>query len=80
MSFFSRKAPTPQPTRCHACGATGAEAVCHCCATERPAYTALKNITAKAKAARPVPTYPPCRYAPASLCGCGERGICLEAV
>lgn len=77
MSFFSRKAPTPQPTRCHACGTFAAEAVCHACATERPAYTALKNITRAQK--KVAPTYPPCRYAPASLCGCGQRGLCLDA-
>lgn len=36
---------TPQPTKCHECGTVAAEAVCHICKTERPALTALKNIT-----------------------------------
>lgn len=70
----TRPAPKPQPTKCHACGAVAAEAVCHICKTERPALTALKNISAKA----PTP-FPTCRYYPNALCGCGLSGQCLEA-
>ena len=35
----------PQPTTCPFCGTSAAEAVCHTCKEERPAYTALKNLT-----------------------------------
>lgn len=44
---------TPQPTKCHECGTVAAEAVCHICKTERPALTALKNISRQQ--ARPCP-------------------------
>jgi recombinational DNA repair protein RecR len=37
----------PKPTVCHVCFTSAAEAVCHVCKTERPAYTAVKNMTAK---------------------------------
>jgi hypothetical protein len=37
----------PQPTVCHHCGHVAAVCVCPLCGTERPAYTALKNMTAK---------------------------------
>lgn len=47
--LFKRQ-EAPKPTTCHQCGSVAAETVCHLCGTERPAFTALKNITAKARA------------------------------
>jgi hypothetical protein len=41
------KPVAPKPTRCHECGHEAAVSVCALCGTERPAYTALKNITSK---------------------------------
>lgn len=80
LDFFRRKQEQPQPTTCQACGARGAEFICHCCSTERPAYTALKNMTARVRGLQPVKqTLPPCRYEPSALCDCGQRGTCLPA-
>lgn len=67
-----RAAPIPQP--CHECGHRYAGIVCPLCKEERPAWTAMKNITAKQQA--PLPW---CRYFPNSLCSCGLRGTCLPA-
>lgn len=36
----------PQPQACHQCTHLYVGAVCPVCKTERPAYTALKNMTA----------------------------------
>lgn len=66
----------PKPTRCHQCGTVAAETVCHTCKTERPAYAALKAISEKF---RRVAGLPACIHYPNALCGCGERGECLEA-
>jgi hypothetical protein len=43
-------------------------------------YTALKAITARARAGvQPITKpLPPCRYRPKALCDCGLRGLCLE--
>ncbi|TAK84333.1 MAG: hypothetical protein EPO20_14690 [Betaproteobacteria bacterium] len=71
-----KRQPIPLPQPCHACGHKFAGAVCPICKEERPAYIALKAVSRKQ--ASPA-NYPPCRYFPKSLCGCGERGLCLEA-
>lgn len=62
----------PEPTTCHACGTVAAEAVCHICKTERPAYTALKAISARMPLVE-------CRYYHGQPCNCGGRGVCLPA-
>ena len=75
----------PRPTNCHECGKSAAEPICSGCGAERPAFTAVKNITAQAREARardvqplsfPLPA---CRYYPKSLCDCGLRGCCVPA-
>lgn len=48
-SMFKRQ-EAPKPTTCHQCGTVAAETVCHLCGAERPAFTALKNITARSRA------------------------------
>lgn len=76
---------TPAPTMCHACGVFAVAVVCPNCSIERPAYAAMKNITAKERAARergaqPLSfPLPPCSYYPNSLCDCGLRGCCVPA-
>lgn len=65
-------APIPQP--CHECGTKYAGIQCPTCKTERPAWTAIKAMTATRAA-----PLPPCRYEPKALCGCAGRGLCLEA-
>ena len=69
--------PIPQP--CHHCGTHHAEAICPACREERPAFSALKRITGRASWPTGLTPYPTCRYFPSALCGCEERGICLEA-
>lgn len=66
----------PAPQACHNCNAMYAGIACPICKEERPAYAALKRITARENEQRA--PYPPCRYQPASLCSCGQRGLCLE--
>jgi hypothetical protein len=44
----------PQPTVCHNCGTVAAEAICHICKEERPAYAALKNMSERLTV-RPAP-------------------------
>lgn len=78
LRLFKLKQPAPQPTKCHACGTVAAEAICHACKTERPAYTALKNLTARERGVQPLAAPKPCRYFPKSLCGCDGRGQCIE--
>lgn len=70
----------PQAQPCHQCEHRYAGSVCPICKTERPAYTALKRITARAHhgvAALREPTA--CRYFPNAICGCGQTGTCLDA-
>jgi hypothetical protein len=70
--------PKPQP--CHACEHKFVGAVCPTCKTERPSFTALKNMTAREhRGVQPVRSPAACKYYPDSLCGCGQRGTCLEA-
>lgn len=70
----------PKPTACHDCGVEYAGVACPNCSTERPAYTALKNITARERGVQPLSfPLPPCRYYPNSLCDCGQRGCCVPA-
>ena len=45
---------TPKPTVCHECGTIAAEAICHICKTERPAYTAVKNMSLKVEPQGPL--------------------------
>ena len=72
---MTQAAPIPQP--CHACGHHYAGAVCPICKTDRPAFTAIKAMSARAAAPAALP---PCRYEPKALCGCDLRGECLETV
>lgn len=67
----------PIPQSCHECGHKHAAVLCPLCGTERPAYAAVKAMSAPARPKLPAPL-PPCRYAPASLCACELRGECLE--
>jgi hypothetical protein len=70
--------PRPQP--CHHCDQPYAGAVCPICKEERPAFTALKRITAKAHhGVAPLREASRCHYFPDSICGCGGRGTCLPA-
>jgi hypothetical protein len=62
----------PSPQACHNCGHAYAGAVCPICKEDRPAYTALKALSAKLRAA-----LPECRYYPDRNCECGARGECL---
>lgn len=72
---------TPVPFPCHSCGHQYAGTSCPVCKVDRPAFTALKRITAAAAApAAQVAPLPPCRYEPRALCGCGLAGLCLETV
>jgi hypothetical protein len=68
-----RPPATPRETQCHKCYRIAAEAICSLCNTERPAYTALKAISAKLG-----PITATCRYYPKDRCECGERGECLS--
>lgn len=45
-----RPNPFPPSIPCHNCGLPYAGAVCHVCKEERPAYTALKNMSRKQEA------------------------------
>jgi hypothetical protein len=74
------KAVPPVPQKCHACENVFAGAVCPICKAERPAYTAMKRITALAHhGVQPLRDPKFCRYFPAQICGCGGTGNCLEA-
>ena len=75
MSAVMQEAPVPQP--CHACGVKYAGIACPTCKEERPAWIAVKNMTAARHAPAPLPI---CRYEPKALCGCDLRGECLETV
>jgi hypothetical protein len=76
----SNVAQFPKPVKCSNCEYAFVGTVCPLCSTERAAYTALKNITARASAGvQPITKpLPPCRYRQASLCDCGLRGLCIE--
>ncbi len=63
-------APKPQP--CHACETKYAGAVCPTCKEERPAYTALKAMSARLPLTD-------CHYYHGQQCNCGGRGVCLPA-
>lgn len=65
-----QRAPEPQP--CHACETKYAGAVCPICKTERPAYTALKAMSARLPLTE-------CSYYHGQPCNCGGRGACLPA-
>jgi hypothetical protein len=52
--------------------------MCPICKEERPAYTALKAMSAK-PGVQPVSVLPACRYYPKALCDCELRGTCLDA-
>lgn len=72
--------PFPRPQHCHQCDHSYVGAVCPLCKTERPAYTAMKRITARAHHGIPPLRSPErCRYFPNSICGCEGRGTCLPA-
>lgn len=45
-----RRAKPPEPQPCHECGTKYAGIACPICKTERPAWVALKNITAASAA------------------------------
>lgn len=65
----------PKPQACHHCEHKYVGAVCPICKTERPAYAALKRITAAAHHGVSALRDPKsCRYFPESICGCGGRG------
>jgi hypothetical protein len=76
----SNVAQFPKPVKCSNCEHAFVGTVCPLCKEERPSYTALKNITARARAGvQPITKpLPPCRYRLAALCDCGLRGLCLE--
>lgn len=57
---------------CHSCEMKYAGAVCPACKTERPAYTALKAMTARLPLTE-------CSYYHGQPCNCGGRGVCLPA-
>jgi len=61
-----------QPQPCHACDAQYVGSHCPTCGAERPAYTALKNITARLPLTE-------CHYYHGQPCNCGGRGVCLPA-
>lgn len=70
----------PMPVSCHNCEHKFAGAVCPVCKEERPAYTALKRITAKThRGVQPLRDPKACKYDHKTLCGCEGRGHCLEA-
>lgn len=70
----------PAATPCHECGTEYSGITCPTCKEDRPAIAALKNITARERAAAPVVAgLPACRYFPKALCACGQRGTCLSA-
>jgi len=54
----AKRQPAPLPQSCHACEHKYAGAVCPICKTERPAYTALKNITESNAAGQVSPKTP----------------------
>lgn len=60
------------PQKCHACEVIFAGTNCPGCGAERPAFTALKKISAEASAPR-------CRIYITKRCDCGQRALCLEA-
>lgn len=69
----------PKPVKCHNCEHSYVGTVCALCGEERPAYTAMKRITARAHhGIEPLRNPDACIYFPNSLCGCGGRGTCLE--
>jgi hypothetical protein len=71
--------PFPEPVKCHACEHRYVGAVCPICKAERPAYTALKAESQRARPlATPLRNPQACRYFPKSICGCDQRGLCLE--
>lgn len=72
MTAIRQLHPKPQP--CHACGVEYAGIACPHCKEERPAFNAMKNISAQ-----PPAPLQPCRYYPGEACGCGQRGACLPA-
>lgn len=71
----------PKPQACHVCEHKYAGAVCPICKTERPAYAALKAITARERTGVQAITkeLPACRYYERALCDCGLRGLCIPA-
>ena len=72
-------AKPPQPQPCHNCGMPYAGIACPICKEERPAYTAVKAMSAKARTgAQPITNAVPCRYYPESICGCRGIGTCLD--
>lgn len=76
---MSRGALIPQA--CHACDTKFTGSHCPVCKEARPLYTALKNEAARRRAGGVQPIakpLQPCRYKPASLCDCGQRGDCVE--
>jgi hypothetical protein len=68
----------PRPQACHHCDQPYVGAICPICKEERPAYTALKAMSAK-PGVQPVSVLPACRYYPKALCNCELRGTCLDA-
>jgi hypothetical protein len=76
---MSRVAQFPIPQSCHACDNKFAGSVCPLCKTERPTYTAMKRITARAHhGVQPLRNPNACRYFTNAICGCGGRGTCLD--
>lgn len=72
--------PFPAPQACHACTHKYVGSRCPICAEERPAFTALKNLTRRQPVgAQPMRDPSACRYFPNALCGCEQRGLCLDA-
>ena len=70
----------PKPVACHGCRIEYAGIKCPRCKEERPLWAALKNITARERAAQPLSfPLPACRYYPPSICDCGQRGLCVPA-
>lgn len=69
-----------RPVQCHNCEHAYVGTVCNLCGAERPAYTALKNMTARQRAGvQPLNDPKFCKYDPKTICGCDGRGHCLEA-
>lgn len=79
---MSRVAQFPRPQKCsvNGCENVFTGSVCNLCKEERPAFTALKRITAKAHHGVPALRDPQaCKYFPKSICGCDGRYTCLES-